>query len=247
MGGLMPLHLFLDTDTLPRSAEWIDRIVAQQGTVHRIAGSGPDRFRAAVEASGFSPDESLGLVVQPGDIPCCRIARIRACGFVPVGETWTGLDEAWTGPQDALRWVQRQSQLETNAWPIATVGGLVFGPDGKGLFVRTAKWSGTWGVPGGKIDYGETHVAAFQREIREETGLTVSDVRLELVLDSIEDPDFHRPRHFLLLNFTARCDNHDVRLNHESLEHGWFDLDQARGLNLNKPTRALVSHLLVQQ
>jgi ADP-ribose pyrophosphatase YjhB (NUDIX family) len=37
-------------------------------------------------------------------------------------------------------------------FPILTVGGLIRDEAGDALVVRTAKWSGKWGIPGGKVD-----------------------------------------------------------------------------------------------
>ena len=40
--------------------------------------------------------------------------------------------------------------------------------------IRTHKWSNLWGIPGGKIKWGEPSEAALRREIKEETGLAVT-------------------------------------------------------------------------
>ena len=67
----------------------------------------------------------------------------------------------------------------------ATVGALIFNARGEVLMIRTHKWSGLWGIPGGKIKWGETSEAALRREIKEETNLKVTDIKFVLVQDCI--------------------------------------------------------------
>lgn len=129
--------------------------------------------------------------------------------------------------------------------PLATVGALIVAPDGRGLFVRTDKWRGRWGVPGGKIEPGETMLAALRREALEETGLTLHDVRWAPTLEAVRSEEFARDAHFVLLNFVARTRTTDVRLNDEADLHAWLrPVDALRELPLNGPTRALVLHYL---
>ncbi len=228
-------------------------VLLGDGDPHHVFESNPIRFASMpnsvnalqrlLEAEGMPLDETVFVASNPSQAMLARSARLKIGG---IGNRVLDLipDEHWADVESAIQWFGRHSQLSKRAWPIATVGGLVFAPDQTALFVRTAKWSGTWGVPGGKIDYGETHLAAFAREIQEETGLVVEEPELILVQDAIEEPEFFRPRHFLLLNFTAKCQTKEIRLNHESLEAGWFPLQNSLELVLNRPTRILVEHLL---
>ncbi len=125
--------------------------------------------------------------------------------------------------------------------PISTVGGLIFNDAGQVLMVRTRKWSDLWGIPGGKIEYGETSEAALRRELMEETGLAISDIQFVLVQDAIQPPEFYREAHFLLLNYTCRAVGvQEVRLNAEAQAYRWVTLSEARNLPLNGPTRILL-------
>ena len=55
------------------------------------------------------------------------------------------------------------------------IGAVVIRGDGQVLVVRRgrAPGKGTWTIPGGKVEPGETLVDAVVREVREETGLAV--------------------------------------------------------------------------
>lgn len=125
--------------------------------------------------------------------------------------------------------------------PVATVGALISDGKGRVLLVRTRKWSDRWGIPGGKIKRGETAEAALRRELLEETGLQIRDIRFVLVQDCIDSKEFYRPAHFLLLNYTCRGVRPlQVTLNHEAQSYRWVTLAEALALDLNVPTRRLI-------
>jgi len=129
--------------------------------------------------------------------------------------------------------------------PVATVGGLIFNDAGQVLLVRTNKWSNLWGIPGGKIEWGETCDAALRRELLEETGLEVTDVEFVMVQDAIQPPEFYKPAHFLLLNYTCRAPGFQiVRLNSEAQDFRWVSLPEAFALPLNGPTRVLLDDVI---
>lgn len=58
---------------------------------------------------------------------------------------------------------------------VECVDGIVVGPDGRILMVRRGHEParGTWSVPGGRVEPGETDAEATAREVREETGVHV--------------------------------------------------------------------------
>ena len=121
------------------------------------------------------------------------------------------------------------------------MGALIFDDAGRVLMIRTHKWSDLWGIPGGKIKWGETAGAALSREIREETGLEVKDIEFVLVQDCIHSKEFYRDAHFVLLNYTCHCAGRPhVILNDEAREARWVTIAEAHQLPLNTPTRKLL-------
>ena len=128
--------------------------------------------------------------------------------------------------------------------PIVTVGALIFNEADEVLMIRTHKWSNLWGIPGGKIKWGEESIAALHREIKEETDLDITDVRFVLVQDCIHSKEFYREAHFVLLNYTCRVRGKmDVKLNEEAQEFCWVSVDDALAMKLNQPTRVLLEQI----
>jgi len=129
-------------------------------------------------------------------------------------------------------------------YPIPTVGALVRSPAGRLLLVRTEKWRGLWGVPGGKVEWGERLEDALRREFLEEVGLELNDIRFALFQEAINPPDFYQPAHFLLFNYFAGAVTEEVKPNEEIVEWAWVEPQRAAGYPLNMYTTPLVERYL---
>jgi ADP-ribose pyrophosphatase YjhB (NUDIX family) len=97
--------------------------------------------------------------------------------------------------------------------------------DGCVLVARRARGPalGVWTMPGGVVEAGETLIEALQREIAEETGLTIEPVALaghrEVV---VRDDERRVSRHFVILCFASRWLAGEPNLNEELAEARWL-------------------------
>jgi len=205
----------------------------------------------------LSPDETLFIGDMQHDIETARHGGIHSCAVLTGYNTLEQLRAAEPDvitehlrelrdilEQNELHLKPQAKQFEESHPPIVTVGGLIFNVTGEVLMIRTHKWSNLWGIPGGKIKWGETSVAALLREIGEETNLRVTDIEFVLVQDCIHSKEFYRDAHFVLLNYTCRCaDGQAVKLNDEAREFRWVSIAQALEMPVNQPTRKLLTAL----
>ncbi len=83
---------------------------------------------------------------------------------------------------------------------------------------------GTWTLPGGKLDFGESFEDGAYREVLEETGIKINKEKLQFVSisnDVVEDA------HFVTLGFLCREFEGDPKVMEpdEITEWRWFALD----------------------
>lgn len=98
--------------------------------------------------------------------------------------------------------------------------------DGKLLLLRRLRHpeAGHWSIPGGKIDFLEPIEDALRREVAEETGLALGELRLLCVTDQIyhDTPEHWVAPTYLALSFAGEPVNLEPH-KHEGLD--WFPLD----------------------
>jgi ADP-ribose pyrophosphatase YjhB (NUDIX family) len=221
-----------------------------------------EKIHEILRENHLQPDETLFIGDMEHDIETAQHGGIHSCAVLTGYNT---LDQLRAAKPDLI--VEHLSELravlEKNHFqlkpppetsgegepPLATVGALIFNARDEALMIRTHKWSGKWGIPGGKIKWGETSEAALRREIKEETNLKVTDIRFVLVQDCICSREFYRDAHFVLLNYTCRAAGKklNVILNEEGQEFRWLKLADAKKLKLNKPTKILIEAVEEQQ
>jgi phosphoglycolate phosphatase-like HAD superfamily hydrolase/8-oxo-dGTP pyrophosphatase MutT (NUDIX family) len=196
---------------------------------------------------GLNADETLFIGDMVHDIDAARHAGVTSCAVLTGYDSLAKLKQAnpdllFRNLREVRDFLERHRGVMEHP-PVATVGALIFNPQGEVLMLKTHKWSDKWGIPGGKIKPRETAVAALRREVMEETGLELTDIRFQLAQDCIEPPEFYKKAHFLLLTYTATATTTTVTLNHEAETHRWLPLLEAAQLDLNGPTRVLLDHV----
>lgn len=213
-------------------------------------------IRQILDENQLAANETLFIGDMQHDIDTAKYGGVHSCGVLT---GYNRLEQLRLSEPDVivehlgeLKRILEQNQFnlrhrphgfetEPIAHPICTVGAAIFDRDNKVLMIRTHKWSNKWGIPGGKIKFGEPSPDALKREIKEETNLDVRDVEFILVQDCIHSKEFYREAHFVLLNYICRFEGAtDVTLNEEAEEFQWLTLDDAFKLQLNEPTRVLL-------
>lgn len=131
------------------------------------------------------------------------------------------------------------------------VGGFIFSKDGKLLLGKNRKggvYEGSFVVPGGGVDEGETKEAALHREMLEETGIDINNAAVRQLHQSSGE-------HEKTLRDTGervyvKMDFYDYRIDLEQnadavrlvaeddwCEPRWFVVDELNNVNLGEPTR----------
>jgi phosphoglycolate phosphatase-like HAD superfamily hydrolase/8-oxo-dGTP pyrophosphatase MutT (NUDIX family) len=209
-----------------------------------------DKRRAILELLAdhdLDASETLFIGDMVHDIETARHAGVMSCAVLTGYDSLAKLkganpDLLFRNLSEVRSFLERHRGVETHP-PIPTVGALIYNKEGKVLMIQTHKWSNRWGIPGGKIKTNEPALDALRREVREETGLELRDIRFALVQDCIEPPEFYKKAHFLLLNYTAEATSTHVVLNDEAETYRWVAPDEADRLDLNDPTRILLDHV----
>lgn len=130
-----------------------------------------------------------------------------------------------------------------NKFPEPTVSAVIVNPDGKILLCKSHKWENKYVIPGGHIEYGEKMEEALKREIFEETGLHIYDLKLISLKESICNNTFHEQKHFIFIDYLCRTDSSEVFLNDEAEEYEWADIDRIEQYDFGGFTKELLLKL----
>jgi ADP-ribose pyrophosphatase len=126
--------------------------------------------------------------------------------------------------------------------PVVGIGAVVI-RDGRVLLIRrgVAPGRGLWAVPGGSLELGETLQQGAEREILEETGITIRAREPIYAFDFFErDPDGRIRFHFVIVDLAADYIRGDVKGADDALEARWLAPGDLDHLPVSKNTLKLL-------
>ena len=104
--------------------------------------------------------------------------------------------------------------------------GVICSKDGKVLMIHRAHahGSGSWSMPGGHLEFGETPEQCAIRETKEETGVDVVDPQFVAITNDIFESE---NKHYITIWIQVRYAGGEAMLTapEESTEVGWYDWD----------------------
>lgn len=119
----------------------------------------------------------------------------------------------------------------TPTHPQLAVSASIF-RDGKILLVRRARSpaKGSYSLPGGRVEFGETLHAALHREVDEETALRIEIVDLAGWREVV--PGTAGGGHYVIMSFAARWTSGEPVLNEELDDFKWLAPDALGDLKI---------------
>jgi 8-oxo-dGTP diphosphatase len=130
--------------------------------------------------------------------------------------------------------------------PRVAVGAIVF-KDGRVLLVKRGRppSQDQWAIPGGRVELGETLQAAAEREIHEETGLTIRARDPAYIFDVIQRDDAGRVRfHYVIVDLLADYLAGEPRPGDDAREARWVAPQDLAGLPVSQTTLDVLKNVL---
>ena len=120
---------------------------------------------------------------------------------------------------------------------------VIFDETGEKVLLTRRADNGLWCVPGGGMESGESAAEACEREVWEETGLSVRVTRLVGVYSNPDQlvvyPDGNRA-HFVVMGFEAEIVGGEPGLSNEVTEVGFFSLKAIESMSMHGQHRQRV-------
>jgi len=137
---------------------------------------------------------------------------------------------------------QRKNDRQYPLRPLLGVGALIFRRRCVLLVERgKAPLKGYWSLPGGLVETGESLEQAIQREVLEETGLTVRALYLAEIFERIMRDGANRVEyHYVLADYVCKVVSGEAKASDDARRVDWFRVDRLGDLLLTEGTREVI-------
>jgi 8-oxo-dGTP diphosphatase len=133
--------------------------------------------------------------------------------------------------------------------PLVGVGAVILRGE-EVLLVRRGQEpaKGSWSLPGGVVEVGESLEAAILREVQEETGLIVKVLGITAVLERIyRDEDDKVPYHYVLVDFACEYVSGEVTPASDATDARFVSLDRLNDLPVPSFTAQIIQRAMIQK
>ena len=132
--------------------------------------------------------------------------------------------------------------------PLVGVGAVVW--DGHRVLLERRGQppaQGSWAIPGGLIEVGETAELAVRREVYEECGITIEVGPILGLFEPIQqDPDGRIQYHFVVIDYLAYYRTGELRVGDDAAEVRWVDPVDLSQFDLAPATRSMIHQALAK-
>ena len=125
--------------------------------------------------------------------------------------------------------------------PLVGVGGVVIHQN-QVLLVRRGKepLKGKWSIPGGLVELGEQLEQAVRRELREETGIDVSPLKVLEVVDRVVRKGKRVRYHYVIVDYACRLKRGRLEAGSDVFEAQWVPRKDLPRYRLDQKARSVV-------
>jgi 8-oxo-dGTP diphosphatase len=130
--------------------------------------------------------------------------------------------------------------------PLVAVGAVVW-DGGRVLLERRGQppAQGSWAIPGGLVELGETAESAIRREVQEECGIEIEVGPVLGLFEPIHrDADGRIRYHFTIVDFLAYYRAGELRAGDDAADVRWVSPDELSQFELNAATREMIAEAL---
>jgi len=132
--------------------------------------------------------------------------------------------------------------------PTVTVGILIFNPKREILLLKSHKWGDRYIFPCGHVELFEKLEDAAKREVKEETGLNITNLELLGPVEFLKSKEFHKKdMHFIGMQFKGKTEETEIKLNEEASEYIWIDPRKSLELDLEWATKLTIEKFALKE